>query len=753
MKNGQRCITGCVATAMAQVMKYWEWPMHGYGSKTYYDEKGCGKTLSQDFSLNTYDWDNMLNEYNSSGSWTGVEATAVATLMRDCGYAVEMRYTPSESSAVINAQILQTYFHYSPVAVDRYVKNYPEEMWHEFIRKDLSEGRPVLYNGQSTTGGHEFILDGYDSEGYYHVNWGWGGRQDGWFMLTNLNGYNDDQWMINHLEPNYTNDKSFSYTLSADGVLTINGEGFMPEEYALNTAPWNSECTNIRKIIIGDGVTGIVDNFGYSDNYYTYFSNLREIVLPEGLKTIGINAFYYARQLTSVNLPSSLVNMYYAFCDCRNLTALQLPKNLEKFYDYLPRLTALTVEAENPFFSTEDNILYNKDGTGLLYIPQGLSNIIISEKTEEIYDDVDNLFRGNQVFFKGKKAPSILSNSSYFSYVSKSGRIFIPYESTGYTNWKSNLPSGWRFLTYTDLDYFLNTNINWDLLDETTEPIITAHLYNGEQQIKSLDDWEKLLTTYPNAVGMVDSESTFLTMMSRNLISTDATTETGYRCPYFRLTDLTYGYNTAAKASQTGFFTPVPFTVTKGSYSRKFTKGFNTVCLPFAVLADNLPEDCQMFAYSHFDSENSDAVFLPQSTAEAGHACFVTCQADATWQADLTGVTIAAQEASLNDGNMRGTFTTTEAYQGIGYNPRNSDNIFAPLGQYLHPFRACFLMNVLNSNVKIHIRLEDGAVVDAVKAINKPLDIATDIYSLDGKRLITPKKGQAYIKNGKIVIR
>ena len=88
MLNGQRCITGCVATAMAQVMKYWEWPKHGYGSMTYYDP-GCGQTLSRDFTESEYDWDNMREKYSSSTS--DGDAWAVATLMRDCGYAVQMR--------------------------------------------------------------------------------------------------------------------------------------------------------------------------------------------------------------------------------------------------------------------------------------------------------------------------------------------------------------------------------------------------------------------------------------------------------------------------------------------------------------------------------------------------------------------------------------------------------------------------------------------------------------------------------------
>ena len=176
MSGNQHCLTGCVATAMAEVMRYWAWPKHGYGYVSYYDE-GCGQNLSQDLSLNTYDWGNMLDNY-LEGSYTAAQATAVATLMRDCGYAVNMHYGPNESYAAVSARVMQHYFHYSPLARDRYSGDYSADDWHDFLREDLAAGRPVLYNGQSTIqgeSGHEFVITGYDASGFYYVNWGWGG--------------------------------------------------------------------------------------------------------------------------------------------------------------------------------------------------------------------------------------------------------------------------------------------------------------------------------------------------------------------------------------------------------------------------------------------------------------------------------------------------------------------------------------------------------------------------------------------------
>ena len=151
MLDGQRCITGCVATAMAEVMKYWQWPKHGYGYVSYYDER-CGQQLYQYLANNTYDWNNMLEIYYQGG-YGDTQATAVATLMRDCGYAVHMHYTPSESNAWVTAGIMQRYFHYGPLAKDRYSGNYSTDQWHDYLHEDLDAGRPVLYSGQSTKSG------------------------------------------------------------------------------------------------------------------------------------------------------------------------------------------------------------------------------------------------------------------------------------------------------------------------------------------------------------------------------------------------------------------------------------------------------------------------------------------------------------------------------------------------------------------------------------------------------------------------
>lgn len=180
--------TGCVATAMAQVMKYHEWPERGTGSHTYTDPY-CGQTLSANFGETTYRWDLMPNDYD--GSWTDEQIEAVATLMAHCGVAVEMMYQPDGSGAYSGdvPGALVNYFGYAKDIIHRDRDYYTQSEWIEMVKAELDAARPVYYSGQSTGGGHAFVIDGYNTNGYFHVNWGWGSLSDGYYQLATLDPY------------------------------------------------------------------------------------------------------------------------------------------------------------------------------------------------------------------------------------------------------------------------------------------------------------------------------------------------------------------------------------------------------------------------------------------------------------------------------------------------------------------------------------------------------------------------------------
>ena len=194
-------VTGCVATAMAQIMKFWNYPATGTGSSSYCDCSSGGftnnyGTFSANYGATTYNWSNMpmhLSSHNSD----------VAQLMYQCGVSVQMDYDPNGSAAwVITAdnpsscaQISYVnYFKYDPTTIQGlYKSDYSDAAWVALLKNDLDIGRPIQYVGDdSTQGGHTWVCDGYDVSDNFHMNWGWGGADNGYYPLTNLNtgGYN-----------------------------------------------------------------------------------------------------------------------------------------------------------------------------------------------------------------------------------------------------------------------------------------------------------------------------------------------------------------------------------------------------------------------------------------------------------------------------------------------------------------------------------------------------------------------------------
>ena len=209
-----RTVTGCVATAMAQIMKYWSYPAHGLGSHSYvpssHPEYG---TLYVDFSAVNYQWSDMPNSVNSANN-------AVATLMYHCGVSVDMMYgvnsAPDYGSAAYiidygsnNAcaeTALKTYFDYKNTLCGVKRADYTDAQWVELLKNELEHSRPILFGGFGSSGGHAFVCDGYSSNNYFHFNWGWGGRYDGDFYINNLNpsthNYSQNQQAIIGIEPN-----------------------------------------------------------------------------------------------------------------------------------------------------------------------------------------------------------------------------------------------------------------------------------------------------------------------------------------------------------------------------------------------------------------------------------------------------------------------------------------------------------------------------------------------------------------------
>ena len=201
---------GCVATAMGQVMKYWNHPEHGYGSHSYvHSEYG---TQSADFGNTTYQWSQMPNEL-----WNNNDA--VATLLYHCGVSVNMNYSPSGSGAYSPdvETALRSYFGYCGA---KYISksSYQEEAWINMLKSELDRSHPIYYSGSHDNSGHAFVCDGYDSDDLMHFNFGWSGSGDAFYSTYDVNGYNESQAIVIHIYP-------AEIQADANGIIYVTTDG------------------------------------------------------------------------------------------------------------------------------------------------------------------------------------------------------------------------------------------------------------------------------------------------------------------------------------------------------------------------------------------------------------------------------------------------------------------------------------------------------------------------------------------------
>lgn len=205
---GGHVYVGCVATAMAQIMLYWRYPDQGNGSHSYY-QYPYG-TLSADFGNTIYDWDGMLDNsdqyVNEPMALIGYHA-AVSVDM-DFGWDGSGAYSSDVPYSLIN------YFKYSNSTQYKQRQGVSLSTWENWAQSELNDLCPVYYSGQSPSGGHAFVLDGYHSaDGMYHFNFGWSGYDNGWYLITDAGGFTSMQGMVLNIVPN---DPAYPYGCTPD---------------------------------------------------------------------------------------------------------------------------------------------------------------------------------------------------------------------------------------------------------------------------------------------------------------------------------------------------------------------------------------------------------------------------------------------------------------------------------------------------------------------------------------------------------
>ena len=286
--------TGCVATAMAQIMHYFKHPVKGTGSISY-ECTSLDKTLSMDFADITFDWDNMLDSY--SGRYNSKQANAVAQLMVAAGYSVQMNYSETESGAVsaFVPGALVNYFGYDQNVRYFNRNQYSLTDWKTMIYDNLKNVGPVLYSGDSQNNvGHAFVCDGYQGDGYFHFNWGWSGNGDGYYLLDALSpsaigigggdgGFNYNQEVALGIKPSMNGSSGnkqnevFMYG-SATGSVSGGSLNFMQASSSL--LGWGYNGLGVFEFYLG---LGVVKAGELSDSpKYFKASNIGKLQLQAG---------------------------------------------------------------------------------------------------------------------------------------------------------------------------------------------------------------------------------------------------------------------------------------------------------------------------------------------------------------------------------------------------------------------------------------------------------------------------------------
>ncbi len=283
MKNGVRTVTGCVATAVSQVMKYYNHPAVGVGSHSY---SWNGRELSVDFAATPFDWDNILPAYENVDA-TPEQKEAVATLMYAVGVSCDMAYNTSAAggSGAVTTTAVQAMIENFKYSRGAYCLQHDATSTLEFedaIRKELYAGHPVIYTGRTSSAGHCFVVDGCDTKGYFHVNWGWSGLSNGYFLTSAMDPYSQGAG-------------------GSTGGFNLNQQAFL----GIQPAGENDSRIPVRPYLVADNVKVDLVSIQPDRGFQINISNIYSYALGSVYYVIGWGVFKDTDNLQHVYLPEN----------------------------------------------------------------------------------------------------------------------------------------------------------------------------------------------------------------------------------------------------------------------------------------------------------------------------------------------------------------------------------------------------------------------------------------------------------------
>ena len=325
--SGEHAVTGCIATAMAQVMYYWRYP------STLPAVKGYRYEIFdlEDLPACTLDWDNMLDQY--LGEYNEAQATAIAVLMRYCGQACHMHYgIDGSGSYMSNQRDALLHFSYPGGIGSRNRDWYQASEWIRLMREELNAGRPILYTAQTNGGGHAFVIDGWYN-GMFHINWGWAGTDNGYFVLDAFNppgyAFNQDQAMLTGVRAPSGAGGSVveDFDLQQEGIYyKVDGDEATVVSRDSRYDSYSGEVVIPAQLSVGGQMLTVT---AIGDGAFRNCTRLSEVEIPSTIRRIGRQAFRNCSWLKRVTIPEQVATIgEQAFAHCVSLEQVTVPSSV-----------------------------------------------------------------------------------------------------------------------------------------------------------------------------------------------------------------------------------------------------------------------------------------------------------------------------------------------------------------------------------------------------------------------------------------
>lgn len=779
--EGKKSVTGCVATAMAQAMYYNRWPEGAMTKDIPAYEWKTGVWLpgeDQSLPATTFDWAHMKTDYD--GSETDETATAVATLMKYCGYSVEMTYGASSGASTdMVADALKEYYDYSETTV--YLKRslYSYGNWIELLYHELAQNRVVVYSGQSSGGGHAFICDGYEGEDYFHINWGWGGSSDDYFKLSVLNPYEQG------IGGSSTRD-GFNFGQGAVvGIQKKGGTGKVLEVAKSNCSlSLVSISANKASAAIGEpiDVTLKVTNSGPDDYDGDIWLYVKGIGLLTG-KVFRIAAGE-TKDCKVIFTPSGYTGIF-------NIYAVRPVGG--RSYNYIDENKWCSVEVTEGTDNTGTNVTLTrtievenlmKDGdVNKVYGPASGNNFratltVTNTDTQITYA---GYYQWNFYYYNnGWKLADYQSNSVRIP--ANGGSVTIPVEVDDLPNntefqlrvtyYNSSLKAGWTEWDTVGTYYTIPTIASYDKDGKITLSAISSTYETPANalcvDLTGLDVLEVTPNSNPNTLYIIGSGQTAPTGAS-NVLTYNGS---AYSASSIQLTD------------GKDFYSPVDFTADNIEFNYQFTvaadgtNGWNTIMLPFdvsKVTADDVPIDWfhsstdtgKNFWLKKFTSDDANHVYFDFTDEFKAYTPYIVAFPGNKWGAkwDMSNKVLKFKGTGVqvHSGDTPAIITGS-SYRFVGSTQTvNTENIYtlnASGNNFVlnadggsGAFRAFFKPGTYDYTVTSLSIGNESDHTTGVQGLKVEPENTKDpkMYNLNGQRVAQPKKG-LYIVNGKKVM-